>query len=115
MYKVFKKNLEGFEKLFAGDCRYELSKPFFLLADFEKFSQEKSSNSEDYQSLLRILKFASTLKNTRKYHGFNMFFNELHLQNFDFEIRPGTDFETDETLEYQVSLLWQFMFPAYYS
>lgn len=115
MYKVFKKNLEGFERLFADDCRYGLSRPLFLLADLKKFNEEKNSNSKNYQSLLRILKLVSTLKNTQKYHGFNMFLNELHLQMFDFETDSVTDFETDETLEYQVSLLWQFMFPAYYS
>jgi hypothetical protein len=115
MYKIFIKNLEGFEKIFTNDERLNIAKPLYLLKDIGIFNRHKVDNSIEYRNLYEIMKKAEECKNSTKYHSFGMFLNELHLQHFEFHEPACNDIKiSDEMLEYQLSLLCQFMFPAYY-
>ena len=114
MYKIFIKNLEGFEKIFKNDERLKLAKPLYLLKDLGTFESSKNNNTKEYQNLCKILRKAMDLKETSKYHSFGMFFTELHLQYFEFDTISFYPQDLNEELDYQVSLLHQFMFPAYY-
>ena len=114
MYKVFINNLEGFEKIFIGDERLNLAKPFFILRDIDCFNRHKAENTYEYRNLCEVLKKAEGCKNSLKYHSFGMFLNELFLQYFEFSDPAGSDMHfNEEILEYQLSLLHQFMFPSY--
>lgn len=115
MYKIFVKNLEGFEKMFENDERLNLAKPLYLLMDIDTFNRHKNSNTAEYQNLCEILWRAGELKVDKKYHSFGMFLNELYLQYFDFHRTEYNSKDNWATLDYQISLLHQFMFPAYYS
>ena len=115
MYKIFVKNLEGFEKIFDNDERLNLAKPLYLLKDMEIFKMHKDKNTKEYQNLCEILGKAEELKDNLKYHSFGMFLNELYLQYFNFRKISYNPQGSIEELDYQVSLLHQFMFPAYYS
>jgi len=88
MYKIFIKNLEGFEKIFKNDERLNIARPLYLLKDLAAFDMHKNQNTNAYQNLCAIIEKAEEFKMTSKYYGFGMFLNELGLQ---------------------------FMFPAYYS
>ena len=115
MYKIFIKNLEGFEKIFNNDERLNIAKPLYLLKDIEVFKRHMVENSMEYVNLYEIVKKAEECKNSTKYHSFGMFLNELHLQCFEFQEPACNDLKiSDEMLDYQLSLLHQFMFPAYY-
>jgi uncharacterized protein YfbU (UPF0304 family) len=116
MYQIFVKNLKGFEKLFQDDERINIAMPLYLLTNIEKFKSHKSRNTKEYQNLIQIIKKAYELKSSTKYHNFGMFLTELGLQYFDFNEPILSEQKIDEEmLDYQVSLLHQFMFPAYYS
>jgi len=120
MYRLFVKNLDGFKKAFAKDIRLDMAKPLYLLHDIEEFNRHKAKLTQEYIDLSFIIKQAEILKTSVKHHGFGMFLTELYLQRFDFEPLPFDGRSPDETpkpdnatLDYQVSLLHQFMFPAY--
>lgn len=115
MYKIFVKNLEGFEKIFENDKRLNIAKPLYLLKDIENFNRHKTENTEEYQNLCYIIDKAEKLKESNKFHSFGMFLNELYLQYFIFcEPSICNSQVSEEMLDYQLSLLYQFMFPAYY-
>ena len=116
MYQVLIKNLKGFKDYFINDERLLMAEPLYLLADHNKFTNHKEMNTPLYQNLCMIIKRAEELKYDFKYHSFGMFLNELNLQNFDFDTfqESGTDVNPD-ILDYQISLLHQFMYPAYYN
>ncbi|MDO8685863.1 MAG: hypothetical protein Q7J78_04240 [Clostridiales bacterium] len=113
MYKIFVKNLEGFEKIFKNDERLNLAKPLYLLRDVDTFIRHKNDNTDEYQNLCEILGKAEELQENIKYHSFGMFLNDLYLQYFDFHKLSCESKGNWATLDYQVSLLHQFMFPAY--
>lgn len=116
MYKVLIKNLEGFEIYFKNDERIELVKPFFLLKDINLFNYHKLQNTNDYQNLQVIIKKAMLLKEINKYHSFGMLVNELELQYFEFQLTTPVEINVNpDVLDYQISLLHQFTFPAYYN
>lgn len=115
MYKIFAKNLEGFEKIFANDERLKLAEPLYLLRNIDTFNQHQQKNTKAYQNLLVIINEAKALKSELKYHNFGMFLTELDLQYFEFNTDTLTTSVNREILEYQISLLHQFMFPAYSS
>lgn len=115
MYKVLKKNLEGFEKYFENEERIKLAKPLFLLKNIDLFNNHKFENTFEYQNLYILILKAIELKQTNKYHSFGMLLNELYLQCFDFTAEKPMDIDINaDILDYQISLLHQFMFPAYY-
>ena len=115
MYKVFIKNIDGFEKLFANDEeRLKLAEPLYLLKDIDTFNEHKRKGSWLFNNLMLILNKASVLKNETKYHFLGMFLNELHLQYFDFTTIQKPISIKKEILDSQFDLLFQFMFPAYY-
>ena len=114
MYKVFVKNLDGFEKIFNNDERLKLAKPFLILKDIDCFNRHKAENSVEYRNLYEVIRKAEKCMHSVKYHSFGMFLNELNLQCFEFsEPAYGGLRFSDEVLDYQLSLLHQFMFPAY--
>ncbi len=116
MYSIFVKNLDGFEKMFKDNERLNLAKPLYILRNKSIFDIHKKQNSQQYQNLYRIIQRAKKLKDDEKYHFFGMFLNELYLQYIEVdEASTQVDLQVDDNvLEYQVSLLYQFMFPAYY-
>ena len=136
MYSVFLKNLNGFEVLFKNDERLLLSKPLYLLKNIDTFNEHKIKMTNEYLNLYAIIEKANQLKGTNKYHGLGMFLNELYLQHFDFTLsdsKDSTDAKistiissddticetldesfSEELIQYQFDLLYQFMFPAYY-
>lgn len=116
MYKVLVKNLEGFEKIFINDERGSLAKPFCLLKNLSVFNDEKKRNTLLYQNLYVIMDKAAKLKEQNKYHSFGMLITELDLQYFEFQEPNPLSIKLDpDVFEYQLSLLHQFMYPAYYN
>ncbi len=116
MYKIFIKNLEGFSEIFKNDERLSIAKPLYLLKDLNEFNKNQRNNTILYQNLYAIINKATELKIKKKYHNFGMFLNELDLQYYEFKTPVGKCEPIDqEMLDSQLSLLHQFMYPAYYS
>ena len=115
MYRIFVKNLEGFKKIFSDDERLEIARPLYLLGDINTFNSHKTNQTTEYCNLYEIIEKAKELRKTIKYHGFGMFLQELYLQCFDFKKPESCSYVEEELLDYQFDLLYQFMFPAYYS
>jgi hypothetical protein len=116
MYKIFVKNLAGFSKIFKDDERLVIARPLYLLEDLELFNQNQQNNTEQYQNLYAIIEKVRELRDSQKYHCFGMFLQELYLQCFDFKQPSNNNVRINEDIfSSQLSLLYQFMFPAYYS
>ena len=113
MYKLFVKNLEGFAKIFSDDIRLKMAAPLYLLKDINCFNSHKANRTEEYCNLFEIIRKAQGYKENVKYRSFGMFLNELYLQYFDFSDPGHCSSINKESLDYQLDLLYQFMFPAY--
>ncbi len=117
MYKILHKNLVGFEEYFENDERLVMAKPLFLLKSITIFNFHKLQNTAEYNNLLVVIDKVKGLKEENKYHSFGILLTELELLCYDFASIDKRDESSvvPEVLEYQINLLHQFTFPAYYN
>ena len=110
MYRVFCESYENFLKTFNEESyRLEISKPFELIVNTEKFEEEKRKKSDLYKRLCDLLQYMK--KNITKFPKFKAFLWTLTSRDI---IGEEYNVETNEELEEQAKLINSFLKLAYW-
>ena len=110
MYRVFCESYENFLKTYNEESyRLEISKPFELIVNTEKFEEEKRKKSDLYKRLCDLLQYMK--KNITKFPKFKAFLWTLTSRDI---IGEEYNVETNEELEEQAKLINSFLKLAYW-
>ena len=85
MYRIVKESYENFRKDFSGtdsveEPRYEVMKAFYLLFDYDQWTEAKKNKSTDYKKVAEFLYYMN--KNLPKYPGFQVILWELEARKY---------------------------------
>ena len=110
MYRIFCESYENYKKTFDKEnYRLEVTKPFELIVDTEKYQIEKNKNSEIYKKLSDLIYFMK--KNIEQFPKFKAFLWTLEPRGIDGE---KYNIATKEDLEEQTKLINSFLKLAYW-
>ena len=110
MYRIFCESYENYKKTFDKEnYRLEISKPFELIANIEKYKKEKNKNSEIYKKLSDLIYFMK--KNIEQFPKFKAFLWTLEPRGID---GKKYNIATKEDLEEQTKLINSFLKLAYW-
>ena len=110
MYRVFCESYQNYINSFDKDCyRLELSKPFALIVDIDKFNKEKKKQSNEYKKLCDLIYFLQ--KNIEKFPKLKAFIWTLSSRNM---IGKQYNVSKKEDLKEQTKLINSFLNLAYW-
>lgn len=111
MYRIFCESYENYKKTFDKEnYRLEISKPFELIANIEKYKREKNKNSEIYKKLSDLIYFMK--KNIEQFPKFKAFLWTLEPRGIE---GKKYNVATKEDLEEQTKLINSFLKLAYWN
>ncbi len=110
MYRIFCESYESFKKTFDDEnYRLNITKPFELIVDTEKFEKEKKLQSELYKKLCNLLSYMN--KNIMRFPKFKAFLWTVTSRNI---VAEEYEIETNDDLEEQAKLVNSFLKLAYW-
>ena len=110
MYRIFCESYENFIKLMdENNYRLQISKPFELIVNIEKYKMEKNKNSEIYKKLCDLIFFMR--KNIEEFPKFKAFLWTLEPRGI---VGKKYNIATKEDLEEQTKLINSFLKLAYW-
>ena len=110
MYRIFCESYENFKKTFDDEnYRLNITKPFELIVDTEKFEKEKKLQSELYKKLCNLLSYMN--KNIMRFPKFKAFLWTVTSRNI---VAEEYEIETNDDLEEQAKLVNSFLKLAYW-
>ena len=110
MYRIFCESYENFLKTFEDEnYRLNITKPFELIVDTEKFEKEKELQSDLYKKLCNLLYYMK--KNITRFPTFKAFLWTLTSRNI---VAEEYDVEPNDDLEEQAKLVNSFLKLAYW-
>lgn len=110
MYRIFCESYENYKKTFDKEnYRLEISRPFELIANIEKYKIEKNKNSEIYKKLSDLIYFMK--KNIERFPKFKAFLWTLEPRGI---YGKKYNIAKKEDLEEQTKLINSFLKLAYW-
>lgn len=110
MYRVFCESYKNFLKKFEEEnYRLNITKPFELIVNIEKFEKEKEIQSDLYKELCNLLSYMK--KNIERFPKFKAFLWTLKSRNI---LAEEHDIELQDKLEEQAKLINSFLKLAYW-
>ena len=111
MYRIFCESYKNFLQTFEDEnYRLNISKPFELIVNTEKFEKEKAKQSELYINVCNLLDYMQN--NIKKYPKFKAFLWTLKSRNIVAKRYSNND--SNEKLEEQAKLANSFLKLAYW-
>lgn len=110
MYRVSCESYKNFLKTFEEEnYRLNITKPFELIVNIEKFEKEKEIQSDLYKELCNLLSYMK--KNIERFPKFKAFLWTLKSRNI---LAEEHDIELQDKLEEQAKLINSFLKLAYW-
>lgn len=110
MYRIFCESYKNFLKTFEEkNYRLNITKPFELIVNIEKFEKEKEIQSDLYKELCNLLSYMK--KNIERFPKFKAFLWTLKSRNI---LAEEHDIELQDKLEEQAKLINSFLKLAYW-
>lgn len=110
MYRIFCESYENFLKTFE-ECNYRLniSKPFELIVNIEKFKKEEKIESDIYKKLCDLISYMQ--ENIKRYPSFKAFLWTIKSRNIN---GKKYNISNEDELEEQAKLVNSFLKLAYW-
>ena len=110
MYRIFCESYENFIKTIDKDSyRIQISKPFELITDIDKYNKEEEEQSELYKRLCDLMSFMK--ESVNRFPKLKAFLWTLDSRNFK---AKKYNVSTEEELEEQIKLVNSFLKLAYW-